>query len=125
MNKVRSSKRRCIFTKFYEAVPIHIALNSNTVNHLVYSYINPLFSTTWSQMLFPLMQFYYVALNVIPLYRLAKITFVCFPSAVSHCKPLFNLLLTTSPQSFFFLVLSKHYLPSIVYLCLRLFLLSI
>lgn len=52
MNKVRSSKRRCIFTKFYEAVPIHIALNSNTVNHLVYSYINPLFSTTWSQMLF-------------------------------------------------------------------------
>lgn len=41
MNKVRPSKRRYIFTKFYEAVPIHIALNFNIVNHLVYSYINP------------------------------------------------------------------------------------
>lgn len=73
----------------------------------------------------PLVQFHYLPLNVIPLYKLAKITFVCFPSAVSHCKSLFNLLFTTSPQSFSFLMLSKHYLPSIVYLCLRLFPLSI
>lgn len=72
------------------------------------------------------MQFHCFTLNVIPSYMLAKITFVCFPSAVSHCKPLFNLLFTTSPKSsFFFLVLSKHYLPSIVYLCFRLFPLSI
>lgn len=49
-------------------------------------------------LLSPLMQFCCFNLNVIHLYVLAKITFVCFPSAVSRYKPIFNLLFTTSPK---------------------------
>ena len=141
--KINSRKSRENFTKFSEAAPVHIALSLNPVSHLVFLYINPaLLCTSYSQKFCVFScNLHCFTLNLISLYMLAKITFVCFPRAVSHCKPLFNLLFTTSPESFFFflfsffffyyyyyiffIVLSKHYLPSMVYLCFRLFPLSI